>query len=84
LVIEITQTFRLAPERGRLRGGCTLLVDLAKKEVRYFVRKRVESEQRLKTQLGMAISSGSGLRATYFDDPQAQAEPFAMLHGFRA
>jgi len=85
LVIEITQTFRLAvPERGRLRGGCTLLVDLAKKEVRYFVRKRVESEQRLKTQLGMTISSGSGLRATYFDDPQAQAEPFAMLHGFRA
>ena len=46
LVIEITQTFRLAtPERGRLRGGCTLLVDLAKKEVRYFVRKRVESER---------------------------------------
>ena len=82
-MIEITQTFRLAaPERGKLRAAATPC-DLEKKRSRYFVRKRVASEQRLRTQLGMAISTDGGLRATYFDDTQAQAEPFAMLHGSR-
>jgi hypothetical protein len=85
LVIEITQTFRFgAPQRGKLRGGCTLLVDLEKKEVRYFVRKRVTSEYRLNTQLGMALTGDNGLRAAYFGETRAQAEPFAMLHGPRA
>jgi hypothetical protein len=49
LVIELTQTFRLAErEHGKFRGGCTLLVDLAEKKVRYFVRKHIRNARRLK------------------------------------
>lgn len=81
LVVEITQTFRLAePGRHRLRGGCTLLVDLETKEVRYFVRKRVASPERLDRQLALRASGDAGLRGTYLDDALNDREPFAMLH----
>lgn len=84
LVIEITQTFRFAaPNSGRLRGGCTLLVDLVKKEVRYFVSKRVVSGERLETQLAMAMTGGTSLRNSYFADVRGASEPFAMLHRTR-
>ena len=44
LVVEITQTFRpTGMPGGRFRGGCTLLIDLATAEVRYMVRKKVDS-----------------------------------------
>jgi hypothetical protein len=85
LVIEITQTFRLAaPSREKFRGGCTLIVDLAKKQVRYFVRKSVMKSERLEEQLKMSAPDDSGLRASYFGDGRAPAEPFAMLHRPRA
>jgi hypothetical protein len=81
LVIEITQTFRLSPpEAAKLRGGCTLLVDLEKKQVRYFVRKRVASGDRLETQLKIAGDNAAGFQNTYSDGSRKQAEPFAMLH----
>ena len=44
LVVEITQTFRPTAMPGaRFRGGCTLIIDLATAEVRYMVRKKVDS-----------------------------------------
>ncbi len=79
LIVEITQTFR--PERGgRFRGGCTLLVDLRKHEVRYFIRKKVANPDQLNAQFQFAADTVSALRTTYFQDPELGMEPFAMLH----
>ena len=48
VVVEITQTFRPEqPAGARFRGGCTLLIDFATAEVRYMVRKKVNSPARL-------------------------------------
>src|SRR5262249_55237627 len=48
LVVEITQSFRpKASPQARFRGGCTLLIDLVTAEVRYLVRKKVNSPQRM-------------------------------------
>ena len=81
LVIEITQRFQLEPPRsGRFRGGCTLLVDLEENEVRYFVRKRVDSAARVEAQLNFQQSLRDELRDTYFAGSLQEAEPFAMLH----
>jgi len=65
------------------RGGCTLLVDLEHREVRYLIVKDIESADRLKAQREFLLEPQDGsLRATYFGDPRRQtpAEPFAMLH----
>jgi hypothetical protein len=79
LVVEITQTFR--PEQGApFRGGCTLLIDLIRNEVRYFVRKRVDSAARLQAQHAFALEAEDPLRATYFMDSDQDVEPFALLH----
>ena len=75
VVVEITQTFwpEAAPVR-EFRGGCTLLIDLRTKEVRYLVRKRVDHAGRMSKQAdftrGDAHVSGT-------DD----FELFASLHG---
>jgi hypothetical protein len=65
------------------RGGCTLIVDAADGEVRYAVRKRVQSNARLDAQRKfLAGSVSEGLAATYFGHGNALAsrEPFAFLH----
>lgn len=64
-----------------LRGGCTVLMDLDSREVRYCIGKGMTSEARLANQRAFVRTSGS-LQATYFGDPRRreQAEPFAMLH----
>ncbi len=46
--------------------------------MRYFVRKRVDSAQRLATHL--AAGGGLGLAANYYGAARAAAEPFAALH----
>ena len=79
LVVEITQTWRAVKGPQKLRGGCTLLIDLKKNEVRYLIRKRI-SEARLKTLQAFAAAPGGSLRDAYFDTPRDGAEPFAMLH----
>ena len=77
IVVEVTQTFR--PDGGgRFRGGCTLIIDLEKEAVRYFVRKRVTSADRLESQ--QAIQLADELRENYFDREEIGVEPFAMLH----
>jgi hypothetical protein len=81
VVVEITQTFRPSdPTQAVYRGGCTLLVDLRSKEVRYLVRKRVDHAGRLAGQQAFAAASVDMLRSSYFLRPDAGVEPFAMLH----
>ena len=82
LVVEITQTFRpQAPAGGAVRGGCTLLIDLQKHEVRYFIRKRISarrfSEQQ-KVTMGMEVSNA--LWSAYSTHLGEHGEPFAVLH----
>jgi hypothetical protein len=81
LVVEITQSFRpaQAPDT-RFRGGCTLIIDLATAEVRYMVRKKVDSPWRYGQQFGFAKEMGDGLHGNYFADPTNAREPFAMIH----
>jgi len=81
LVVEITQSFRPKQDASaRFRGGCTLIIDLAKAEVRYMLRKKVDSPWRLKEQMGFAMETGDGLHGNYFADPTSVREPFAMIH----
>jgi hypothetical protein len=81
LVVEITQTFRPTALPGaRFRGGCTLLIDLATAQVRYLVRKKVRSADRLAAQLSFGADAADGLRANYFADDTARSEPFALMH----
>ena len=80
LVIEITQSW--VPSRGlRFRGGCTLVVDLETRQIRYCIRKRVAHSERIQRQnsFGLALAN-MGLRSNYFDTAEAGEEPFAMLH----
>jgi hypothetical protein len=81
LVVEITQSFRPTAMPGaRFRGGCTLIIDLATAEVRYMVRKKVDSPWRIQNQMGFAMATGDGLHGNYFDDQGNVREPFAMIH----
>jgi hypothetical protein len=61
------------------RGGCTLLIDMSTKKVRYAVRKPIRSSGRIERQRKFLFDAGSiGLAATYFA-PRGR-EPFALLH----
>ncbi len=81
LVVEITQSFRPTDAPGaRFRGGCTLIIDLATAEVRYMLRKKVDSPWRFGQQFGFAKDMGDGLHGNYFEDPTNAREPFAMIH----
>ncbi|MBV8367521.1 MAG: S8 family serine peptidase [Candidatus Eremiobacteraeota bacterium] len=88
LIVEITQTWR-SPGYNDYRGGVTLIVDLVANEVRYVVRKRVDSEARFRAQQGLpdaggatALSDGeeASLHDNYYDPRNVGREPFAMLH----
>jgi len=88
LVVELTQTFRPSPPKnGTFRGGCTLLINLEETnpefKVRYFVRKRVGSPDRIQSQQNYTQAITQNHRATYFDDPDGGREPFALLHQHR-
>jgi hypothetical protein len=81
LVVEITQSFRPTAMPGaRFRGGCTLIIDLATAEVRYMVRKKVDSPYRFANQMKFGMASSDGLHANYFADGAAVREPFALMH----
>lgn len=83
LVIGITQSFR-PKGGGRFRGGCTLMVDLEKGVVRYFIRKRCDNSERLTAQQNFMSSlradSGESARTNYFGSSVQGDEPFAALH----
>lgn len=99
LVVEITQSRRgyLTDEEQRaadrdpnppeeyftFRGGCTLLIDMCTKEVRYCIGKNILSEKRLQRQREyLSPTSEQTLGATYFGDFRTgdNKEPFALLH----
>ncbi len=80
LVVEITQTLRDA-NQFPYRGGCTLLIDLEKSAVRYFVRKRLSNPDFINKQDNYRLAlSDSTLRQNYFDEPPGGREPFAFVH----
>lgn len=67
----------------QFRGGCTVLIDLESRQVRYCIGKRITSDSRLELQRRFLGKQRDGsLRATYFGDPRmrSEAEPFALLH----
>lgn len=79
LIVEITQTFR-PKGGGRFRGGCTLVIDMETAEVRYMIRKKVVSPDRLAQQVQFGVDSSDGLNSNYFDAEETMREPFAMMH----
>jgi hypothetical protein len=83
VVVEITQSFRPSErDQSIFRGGCTLLIDLSLKQVRYLVRKRIDHAGRFAAQQAFAFESAASLRANYYGDGGAGRafEPFALLH----
>jgi hypothetical protein len=78
VIIEITQSFRPNERPGlRIRAGCTLLIDLDAFEIRYLLRKRLETY--VKFQVAFGADRDFGLAANYFDGSRA-SEPFALVH----
>jgi hypothetical protein len=64
------------------RGGCTLLIDLGSRQVRYCISKDVARETRLERQRKyLAPGDQQSLRAMYFGGSRVtRDEPFALLH----
>jgi len=65
------------------RGGCTLVVDMDERALKYVIRKRVDSQSRRDFQRSYQSGADSpiGLRATYtFENGEAKKNPFAALH----
>jgi len=96
LVIVITQRYwaQLDPDLppgqvGRdngfwFRGGCTLILDLDTLELRYGIRKSLNSASRVERMRSyLTEDSMQSLHATYFPRPVGKRarEPFALLHG---
>lgn len=82
LVVEITQTLRPTSGFGEVyRGGCTLLINLKAKTVRYVITKKLTTPGRVAAQRAFREQMDQNLRAAYFAEPAAGNEPFAMLHG---
>jgi hypothetical protein len=81
LVIEITQSWLPDDGGAKVRGGCTLIVDLEKQVIRYVMRKRVGHPDRLRAQdefrSGLAQDN---LGFNYFGETALKRDPFAMLH----
>jgi hypothetical protein len=69
----------------RFRSGCTLLIDLASRRVRYAIRSPgpVDDDGALARARARLAGVAPGVRATYFgadDERERRAEPFALLH----
>ena len=94
VLVELTQSKDLEiqpdgggsgpPEVMRFEGGCTMIVDLLSFEIRYCIRKDINSDTRATRQ--QAFQSRPGLRplrGTYFSSARwgGLREPFALLHG---
>jgi hypothetical protein len=81
LVIEITQSWLPADASGKFRGGCTLIIDLEKRAIRYVVRKRVGHPDRIRAQEAFRMAMAEDhLGSNYFGETAITREPFAMIH----
>jgi len=72
-------------------GGCTIVADLRRKQIRYCIRKDLSSASRLERQQALAMREFDSLRSTYLGArglnpaprdklPEFVKEPFAMIH----
>jgi hypothetical protein len=80
---ESRSSGELPPADFKFRGGCTLLIDMSTRKVRYAVRKDILSERRLQRQRDCLFGGEeTTLAATYFGRGAAarRDEPFAFLH----
>ncbi len=89
LVVELTQRRRIPPKKSdhdrsalQFRGGCTLLIDLEARRVRYCIIKSIFDDARQRRHWDFLRSPvGVSLHATYFGDGHHHRdEPFAVLH----
>jgi hypothetical protein len=79
LIIELTQTFRAAPDERRYRGGCTLIVDARAARPGYIIRKGLRGLiERQTTPSGGA--EDFGLADNYYKPGPEPRGPFALLH----
>ncbi len=80
LVVEVVQRY-VYQENGvenTHRGGCTLLIDMEREQIRYMIRKRVGKASRLAAERNFQRMSAAAGQA-YFDGGNGR-EPFALLH----
>jgi len=82
VIIEITQTWRPdAQPEARFRGGCTLIIDLEQRAIRYLIRKQVANAERVTRQMGFTMSTlEAQTNNPYFEDAASNRETFAILH----
>ena len=82
--VEFPDVVRVDRALEFLKEGCTLILNLEKNVVRYFIRKRVDSTTRLTAQMNFTdqlhFDSADSLHANYFGREGQSDEPFAMLH----
>ena len=84
LIIALTQSRKVAATRDApevtMRGGSTLVIDLAATQVNYRIYKRVNSDARTaRAQAFAAANAGDPVRRLLLG---ANDEPFAALHSF--
>jgi hypothetical protein len=81
LVIEITQSWFPVDRSGKFRGGCTLIVDMEQRAIKYVVRKRVDHLARMRAQQDFQTQLGlSDPAFTYSGTAVVRKEPFALMH----
>jgi quinol monooxygenase YgiN len=80
IIVELSQTFRPSEYPGlRIRGGSTLIIDFATRQIRYLIRKKLRPKDRIASYFNR-ISSDVSLRANYFSGEGRRTEPFALMH----
>ena len=81
-VVSLTQSRKVTPEGQQpytFRGGSTVVVDLTVPEVKYCIRKSINSGSRQsRTAAFLRLSESDPLRALFFSPDRK--EPFAALH----
>ena len=81
LIIELTQKWSFERNGPNYRGGCTIIYDPDREEIKYVIRKRLghkwrtEAEEHFKAALRL-----SSPHANYFTDHARYREPFAFTH----
>ena len=91
VVVALTQSKKFKEVKGNntpshfFRGGATLIVDLARREVKYRIVKNIESRERQeRTADFIRKAAADPLRALFFaparSDQRERREPFAALH----
>jgi hypothetical protein len=81
-VIELLQKRPVDAEganRSWFWGGCTMIADLQSAEIRYCIRKDINSKSREEREAAFHAAKEPSLRDTYFNSI-GSSEPFALIH----